>query len=238
MCDCCDDYYCGGCGASDPMLGDKAKMLDVTPYVSIEENAAQDGDNTLVTLAEAKQHCRVDIDDDDALIQLYLNAAGDYITERTGVPTRKRGWRVFYDRLPEGRDPLVPPYPGFDAAMSTSTTLQYIDTNGDGQQLVLGSGMFIMPTHSPTPFIPAPNVDWPTDVDLSGGSVSLPLLQYWTKPDPIYAPNPNTLKVACLMLTAHWYNAREPVTTGSNATNNTVPYTLDVLLANSVQTFF
>ena len=136
MCDCCDEYYCGGCGSSDQMLGESAALLAVTPYVKVVEDHSEGvTDNTLVTLAEAKQHCRVDIDDDDALIQLYLNAAGDYITERTGVPTRSRGWRVYYDAFPTGSDPIVPPYVGLDTTKIPETVIQYSTTSSTTESL-------------------------------------------------------------------------------------------------------
>jgi uncharacterized phage protein (predicted DNA packaging) len=38
----------------------------------------------IVSLEEAKQHMRIDIDDDDPYIQMLINAAEQFITDATG----------------------------------------------------------------------------------------------------------------------------------------------------------
>lgn len=238
MCDCCDDDYCGGCGKTG---GEADFLYAITPYVSAvrtKSGLSPDVTPPLVTLAEAKQHCRIDIDDDDTLIQSYIDAALDYVTSRTGVSLALTKNIVKYSAFPEGRTPIVPPFVNFTPYTSPAETLiQYVDTSGVTHSLTLGSGIGTITDVNPTPFIPIGGQDWPTDYEYSETARYITLVYYTTANGSYFAANPQ-FKVVVLMLVAHWYNAREPVTTGSNAANRTVPYTLDVLLSQNTEITF
>lgn len=229
----CDGYFDGGCGSDS----NRDDLYAVTPYVSAESQSGQVPDNTppLVTLDEAKQHCRVDISDDDALIQSYLSAALDYAGSRVGVSLTLTRHVVRYTSFPDGGKPLVPPFPYFTPQTQApgETSISYKDNGGTSRLLSLGSGLGTITSVNPTPFVPTSNGgQWPTDYTYSDKAGYI-TLTYYTTPSGAYFKASPQLKVAVLMLTAHWYTAREPVTTGLNATNNKVPYTVDVLLSAS-----
>lgn len=242
MCDCCDDYYCGGCKGDDGILGGGSDYLyGVTPYVKVTSSVRglTTDPNPLVTLAEAKQHCRVDISDDDALIQAYINAAVEYVSGRTGSSLGLTKHIVFYSSFPSGKDPIVPPYPNSTVYTSPSETfMSYIATDGVSKVLTLGAGgLGIITDANPSPYVPTSGA-WPTDYAFTGSESSYIRFTYYTSGNGTYFSAGPQCKLAVLMLVAHWYTAREPVTTGLNAQNKTVPYTLDVLIGSSVETFF
>lgn len=236
MCDCCDDYYCGGCSGKDS-AGDY--LYGITPYVSANSSPAGTQIGTpYVTLDEAKQHCRVDIDDDDALIQAYLDAALEYVSESTGLSLITMKHTVLYNTMPVGTTPLVPPFKNFvNYTDPTFTSIAYKDASGAVQTLTLGANFGVLTGVNPTPFVPVAGGSWPTDYQYSD-EVGYVNLTYYTSPVGAYFSVGSQLKVVVLMLTAHWYTAREPVTTGLNATNNKVPYTIDVLLSQNTEITF
>lgn len=237
MSDCCDTCSTSpaGSGSND--------LYAVTPYASAESLSGQVASNTppLVTLEEAKQHCRVDISDDDALVQSYLDAALDYVASRVGVSLTLTQHTVRYTSFPDNGKPLVPPFPNF-ASPSTiilpDTNITYKDTGGTSRVLTLGTGFGTLTSVNPTPFVPTGNGgQWPTDYAYSA-EAGYVTLNYYTAPSGAYFKASPQLKVAVLMLTAHWYTAREPVTTGLNASNNKVPYTIDILLSQNTEITF
>jgi uncharacterized phiE125 gp8 family phage protein len=88
----------------------------------------------VVSLAEAKAHCRVDIDDDDALIEAYIAAAVQALDGRDGWLGRALGvqsWEYRLPCFPEGPAAIWPPLPPLIAVAS----LTYFDAAGDLQTL-------------------------------------------------------------------------------------------------------
>ena len=229
----CDGYFDGGCGSDSDAT---SPMFAVTPYLTLTSTPS--GPSTFLTLAEAKQHCRIDIDDDDALLQVYIDAAISYVEGRTGTTLRLTKHVVEYNQFPDGKTPLVAPVDRVDFTQP-GIEFKYVTTAGNTVTMDIGNGFDGIPYQVRSVFVPT-GVSWPTDAlsstDETPGGVGYhipPTLTYFTSPDAATSPPPSEAKVATLMLVAHWYTAREPVTTGLNATNNKVPYTVDVLLSAS-----
>ena len=81
-----------------------------------------------VTLTDAKQHCRIDIEDDDALINGQLAAAvvrGEQATNRQFAPAT---WVLKLDAFP-GTDTFELPKP----PLLSVSSIQYVDTDGATQ---------------------------------------------------------------------------------------------------------
>lgn len=239
MCDCCDDFYCDGCGNCGDIPASEQPMFGVTPYLTLTSTTSGTGTSTLVTLAEAKQQCRVDIDDDDALIQTYIDAAIAYVEGRTGSSLRLTKHVVEYHDFPDGKDVLVLPVPGLDVTQFADIKIDYVDTSGNFQTMEFGVDFDSIPSQPQSVIYPTSTATgWPdalTSTDETPSNIGYhipPTVTYFTSPTSAIK-TPAEAKVATLMLVAHWYTAREPVTTGLTASNNKVPYTVDILLASS-----
>ena len=82
----------------------------------------------VVTLAEAKLHLRVDITDDDLLIQSLVEAATELVEQATGRALMPQTWELTLDAFPDRFEITRVP------AVSV-TSIKYVDTAGVTQTL-------------------------------------------------------------------------------------------------------
>lgn len=78
-----------------------------------------------ITLAEAKLHQRIDVDDDDALVSMWITAIrehAEHLTERTLAPTR---YCLYLDAFPCDGGIELPGGP-----VTSVVSVQYVDSNG------------------------------------------------------------------------------------------------------------
>jgi uncharacterized phiE125 gp8 family phage protein len=109
-----------------------------------------------VTLADAKQHSRIDIDDDDALITAQLAAAvvrGEQVTNRQFAPAT---WTLKLDAFP-GTDTIELPKP----PLLSVSSIQYVDTDG-ATQTFSGSDYSIDRTSEPGRVVLGFGNSWPS----------------------------------------------------------------------------
>lgn len=105
-----------------------------------------------VTLSELKDHLRITESDEDTILQIYLDAALDYIEGKTGQILTNRARTDYFDSF--GDLELVGDNP-------TSVVVQYVDTDGATQ--VLSSSVYDVKTHKARPYITlAYNQSWPS----------------------------------------------------------------------------
>lgn len=159
-----------------------------------------------VSRARLKEHLRVDSAHEDLLIQSYLDAAVAHCDGWAGILGRclvTQTWTQSWSGFP-GCDGLGLPFPDV-----SSVALVYTDTAGAVQT-----------------FAPA---KYHVVRDALGASVVLAEGQVWpqtaNRPDALrvtmvagYGPAaavPEQIKVAVMLLAAHWYDNREAVTTGT-----------------------
>lgn len=86
-----------------------------------------------VTLEEAKAHCRIGHDADDALLELWITAARQLIETETNCRLIEQTWRLELGGFPCGEIAL-PIQP-----VSSVSLLQYRDTAGTMQTLIEGT---------------------------------------------------------------------------------------------------
>ena len=172
-----------------------------------------------VTTAEAKSHMRVDISDDDTLIDTYIAAARQWV-ERVGL------WRslitqtitLTLDEFPCDYATIILPQP--PAIAITSVT--YIAT--DGTSTVWGASNYRLDaTHEPARLTPAYGVSWPSTRDITG-AVSI----VYTAGYGAASAVPSAIKTAIKFLAANWYENREPTISGTII--GRVPWTVESLL--------
>ena len=162
-----------------------------------------------VSRVEAKNHARIDLDDDDALIDSYIKAARTEVENRTGRALVTQGWRIVRDGVPRGGVIRLTPAP---VARVDAVTIY----NGDGVASIVDPAEYTADTHSA-----------PGRLKLGAGHLQLAAGRFWGSramngieiditcgygdPDDVPAP----LKHAILMLVAYWYEQREAADMGT-----------------------
>lgn len=173
-----------------------------------------------VTLTEAKDHCRVAIDNDDGLLAGYILAARHWVEGEIHRPIVSRvydftadyGWPRRCNRLW-----IELPYPPLRSVVSVS----YVDANGTAQ--LLDSTDYTVLTNRPRGIVvPAYDASWP-DTRLQTEAVTVRFIAGYTRvisatssPELVVdGPGvPDDLRQAILLLVGHWYENRESVVIG------------------------
>lgn len=168
-----------------------------------------------VSVDEAREHCRIDYDDEDALLAAYITAAREYaetVTRRTLISST---WDHTLDRFPAGAIQLPRP------PLVEVEGVYYIDPDGETQTLDPGAYRWDA-RQEPGLVMPAPGYSWPATRRMPGA--------VWIRYRAGY-PNgviPGGVRVAILLMVAHWFANREAVTIGSAP--HEVPLAVDRLL--------
>lgn len=153
-----------------------------------------------VSLAEAKAHCRVEHDDDDALIGSLIAAAVGHLDGAAGILGRclvNQGWAFDMDAFPETIAlPLAP--------VVTVDAVKYID-EADAVQTLATSAYVVSNGRIES----APDEDWPVTRDRHG-AVTVEFTAGYGEAANV----PAALKAAMLLLIGHWYANREATTPG------------------------
>lgn len=138
-----------------------------------------------VSLEQAKLHCRVDGDEEDQLVELYLDAAVSHLDGYRGILGRclvTQDWRMDLDRLPRV---LRLPFPDATVVAATFSDV----TAGD---------IAWLPHESLAP------VEWRAAAGW-GRPVSIVLRSGF---GPAASDVPAALRNAILLMTRHWYDNR------------------------------
>ena len=161
-----------------------------------------------VTLAEAKQHLRVDSHEDDALIQGLARAAREWVEEyldRTLILTQ---WTVRLDSFPYEIE--LPRPPIATAGTATAVTVTY--TLGDDTTATLASNQYRVDRNSTPGVVRQLRAGtWPANLD-DYNAVSV---TYWAGYGANSSDVPAAIRHAMLMLIAFWYDNRSTVLVGS-----------------------
>jgi uncharacterized phiE125 gp8 family phage protein len=169
-----------------------------------------------VSLAEAKAHLRVDIDEEDVLIAGLVTAARIHLETRLGRILLTQGWELWLDRAqlrPVLPLPLAP-------VQAVGEVAAYDDA---GASSVLEPDAYTLdPVSQParlifTAGLPATRRLAALRIALTAGYGS----------SPVDVPQP--LRQALLLLVAHWYEQREPVLAGQGAAE--LPLMVSALVA-------
>ena len=172
----------------------------------------------VVTLAEAKAHCRVDIADDDALITSLIESATEYCERRTNKSLPVRQWSIEMSSFPyDGAEIVVPIAP-----LSSVSSVTYYDMNNAA--VVMSAGLYRVGTNMECGRIRTAvgTTLWPYTASV-GDAVTIVF-------DAGYATAalvPSGYKQAIKLLVGHWYENREAV---SNDAGSAVDLAVDSLL--------
>lgn len=177
-----------------------------------------------VSVAEAKAHCRVEIDADDALFSSMITRARRQVEDLTGRALVEQTWTATLDRWADEWD-AADPFPFY-----TSPTQRRIRLKP-----------------APVASITSVVVD---GVTISAGAYALRGNELWVKPEVVDSTNelgggivvtfkagfgaaatdvPEQLKLAILMLVAHFYENRE-ATSPAGIYHQVTPFGFESLL--------
>lgn len=173
-----------------------------------------------VTLAEAKQHLRVDTNDDDAYIAGLIQAAREWVEsylDRTLVLTQ---WTMRLEEFPEEIELPRPPV----ATSGTATAVTVTYTMATGTTATLDSAQYRVDRHStPGELYPLYAGTWPVNrADENAISVT-----WWAGYGPNGSDVPAAIRHAMLMLIGTWYERRA---SADNMGNAEVPFGVRSLL--------
>lgn len=178
-----------------------------------------------ITLDEAKLHLRVDTSDEDDYIDALITQARTFLENQTRRAFIDTEFVLSLDEFP---DEIRPPR----GNLLGVTTIKYYDT--DGVQQTLSSGLYQVDTASvPGRIVPAYGEVWPdTQVRINAVEVTYDA-GFTDDADEL----PADLKRATMMMVAHWYEAREPIVTGTIVSE--VPLAVKTIIVNNkIQEFF
>ena len=165
-----------------------------------------------VTLAEAKQHLRVDSHDDDAYIAGLIRASREWVEEyldRTLVLTQ---WTVRFDRFPpDSTEEVELPRPPM-ATAGTATAISVTYTLEAGTTAAYSTSLFRVDRDStPGAIKPLYGQTWPPHRQ-DDNSIAV---TYWAGYGPNASDVPAAIRHAMLMLIGFWYENRSTVLVGS-----------------------
>jgi uncharacterized phiE125 gp8 family phage protein len=171
-----------------------------------------------VSVAEAKEHLRVDLDDENDYIAGLIAAATSAVEERTGRQLVSATWRLKLDGFPpEIRLTRVP--------VVSVSSVTYLDAAGDSQ--TLSPDNYQVDTDSQIPrILPEPDTYWPVTESGRVNAVTVTFVAgYGTAADV-----PERAKLAIKLLVGHWFYQRAIVNVGNIVSK--IPESLDALMSS------
>lgn len=155
-----------------------------------------------LTLADAKQHLRVDSSGDDGLITALIITARQQAEHRTGRALITQQWRYSVDQFPV--DSLELPLPRLQSVQSVT----YLDADGVRQTLA-GAEYDVITDELVGRMIPAYGKTWPS-CRIRPGSVQVS----YTCGYGAAADVPHSIKAWMLLAIGAWYENREALVSG------------------------
>lgn len=154
-----------------------------------------------VTLAEAKEHLRVDIDDDDALITGLITAAREYVESVSGWTLFTTTWRMILDDWPSQPFIVLPRPP-----LQSVTSVVYVDSQ-DNTNTWPTTEYVVETDRTPGRIHLVYGKSWPTATLRPASPITITFTAGW----PSVSQIPQRYKQAVLLLLGHWYENREAV---------------------------
>ncbi len=159
-----------------------------------------------LTTAQAKAHLRVDISDDDTLIDAIILAARKRLETDSSLALITQTLEMTLDCFPPGNCPIQLKRP----PLQSVTSIKYIDT--DGVEQTWSSSLYRVDTASrPSRITPAYDESYPSTREVTGAVTIRFVAGYGDASTNV----PEDLIQALKMLIGHFYENREDVITGT-----------------------
>lgn len=168
-----------------------------------------------ITLAEAKNHLRVDTNNDDVYIETLIKAVRRYTEDTTSLAFLTQTWTLKLDCFPDVIEIYRTP-------VQSVSSITYVDVSGDTQTLPTSD--YYVDTDSMLPRImPAYGEVFPSVFPRP-----LPVTVTFIAGNTTAALVPEQFKQALLLLLGHYYENRELLITGTFV--QSVPMAYDFLM--------
>ena len=174
-----------------------------------------------VTLTEAKNHMRVELDEDNTLIEGLIVAARQHAERFLKRQLITATWKLELDAFPanEIRVPLPPMQSSTEAF---TMTVKYVNT--EGTQTTWDSGEYDVDVRAePGRIRPAYGYTWPS----IRSQINAVEVNYQAGYGDAVTDIPEGIRLAIKILVAHWYENRQVV---SGLQTNTIPLGAESLL--------
>jgi uncharacterized phiE125 gp8 family phage protein len=164
-----------------------------------------------VTLAEAKEHLRVDFSQDDALISALIEASRIYCEQFTARVFITQTWELVIDKFPANE--IMIPFP----PLQLVTSIKY--DNGAGVEQVLGAAQYEVDDASQPGWVVPVTTGWPASIWEGINSVRIRYVAGYApgtdSPIDLAANVPQSIKSAILLHVAQLYEQREDIVVGT-----------------------
>ncbi len=174
---------------------------------------------SLVDLADAKAHCRVDADDDETLITGLIQAATDHLDGRAGILGRclvTQTWRVAMSGFPASGIIRLP-FPDVQ-----SVIVAYFDA--DGVEQTFTSGFQIVEDALSSQIDLDDDASWPSTASRPD-AVKIDVTAGYGAASDV----PQVIRLAAKLMIAHWYENRDAASGGGGGAE--LPLSARMLLA-------
>jgi len=167
-----------------------------------------------LTIAEARDHLRIDNDDSNAIIRNLIRAARSYAETYQHRALIQQTWDITYSAFGDLEIPKAP--------ISSVTSVKYYDV--DGVQQTLASSVYKVASADPSYITLDEDQEWPSVQPIIEPITVRIVAGYGTTAEDV----PQMVRQAMLMLIAHWYENREASIIGVSAMR--APIGVDALL--------
>lgn len=175
-----------------------------------------------VTLEEAKNHLRVDITDDDDLIESLIVLARRYCEGVSNHRFITQTWDIFMDAFPGGDEFILPKSL---SPLASVTHIKYTDE--DSNQSTFSSDSYVVDIYSdPGRIKLMDDADWPSDTLYEINAVEIQVVVGYGDDADV----PREYKQALLLLVGHWYENREHTVIGIGTVIGDLPMGVEALL--------
>ena len=178
-----------------------------------------------VSVADFKSHARISTSADDTYIETLLDSAQQFIERNFGGGRQLLStvYDLVMDEFPASDAPIYLPRPPATLSSSTNVTITYYNTTA--ATTTVDEYLLLKPTHGQAYLVPEPIELWPSTVATRPDAVTVRYTAgYGTSETAV----PAGVRHAVKMLASHWYEMREPVITGTIASD--VPLSVTALL--------
>lgn len=174
-----------------------------------------------VSVAEAKNHLRVDIDNDDTLLAIYITAAREYVEGVVRRALITQTLKAYLNAFP-GVSAVALPRP----PLQSITSLVY--TDGDGSDSTFDAANYSADiVAQPGRLVLGYNKSWPSPATLA--TVNPIAITYVAGYGAAGSDVPSIYRQAILLLAGHWYENREAII-ATGAVPKEIPLAVESLL--------